>query len=100
MPHTLTKAAKKTLATIYKTYLTRKKSGSSKRSAVFFDASSADYKAMQPELDECAQELKSANYIKTFITGDFELTDAGIVFMENLPADTIREWLTLVAQFI
>ena len=100
MPYALTKTAKKTLATIYKTYLARKRSGNSKRSAVFFDASSEDYRSMQPQLDECMQELKNAKYIKTDILGNFELTDAGIVFMENLPAETIKEWLALVAQFI
>lgn len=98
MEHKLTKKSKRALANIYKTYLSRIKNGDQNSS--YFDAYSDDTKALDPIVSDSLQELSNAGYIKTDIVGGYALTDAGIIFMENLPVDTIKEWLSFVAQII
>lgn len=96
----LTREAKRSIAIIYKEYNNRRYSGQSKAQAVKFkdaDASKIEGLAFaQNNLDE----LKRAGLVKTFIYGDFDLTDAGIIYMEEKPIDTIKEWLSLVTSFI
>ena len=96
MDHTLTRDAKKALATIYKAYKSRRTNGESKSSAVYFDTESHHDAAVSDSL----AELSNAKYVKTDICGNYTLTDSGIIFMENLPIDTIKEWLSFSAQFI
>lgn len=100
MDHTLTRDAKKALATIYKAYKSRRASGETKFSAVYFDAESNDAAALDAIASDSLSELSNAKYIKTDICGGYTLTDSGIIFMENLPIDTIKEWLSFSAQFI
>lgn len=95
MGHTLTRDAKKALATIYKAYKSRRASGEAKSSAVYFDIESHD-----AAVSDSLAELSNAKYVKTDICGNYTLTDSGIIFMENLPVDTIKEWLSFSAQFI
>ena len=98
MGHTLTRDAKKALATIYKAY-NRARKRRSKSSAVYFDTESHDA-AIDAAVSDSLAELSNAKYVKTDICGNYTLTDSGIIFMENLPVDTIKEWLSFSAQFI
>lgn len=100
MDHTLTRDAKKVLATIYKAYKSRRANGEAKSSAVYFDTESQDAAAIDAAVSDSLAELSNAKYVKTDICGNYTLTDSGIIFMENLPVDTIKEWLSFSAQFI
>lgn len=101
MNHELTRDAKKALATIYKAYKSRRANGESKSSAVYFDTESHhDAAAIDAAVSDSLAELSNAKYVKTDICGNYTLTDSGIIFMENLPVDTIKEWLSFSAQFI
>ena len=95
MDHTLTRDAKKALATIYKAYKSRRASGEAKSSTVYYDAAAID-----AAVSDSLAELSNAKYVKTDICGNYTLTDSGIIFMENLPVGTIKEWLSFSAQFI
>ena len=90
MDHTLTRDAKKALATIYKAYKSRRASGEAKSSAVYFDTESHDATAIDAAVSDSLAELSNAKYIKTDICGNYTLTVSGIIFMENLPIDTIK----------
>ena len=109
MDHTLTRDAKKALATIYKAYKSRRANGEAKSSAVYFDTESHDAAAIDGveagkyevlAVSDSLAELSNAKYVKTDICGNYTLTDSGIIFMENLSVDTIKEWLSFSAQFI
>lgn len=99
MDHTLTRDAKKALATIYKAYKSRRASGEAKSSAVYF-TESHDATAIDAAVSDSLAELSNVKYVKTDICGNYTLTDSGIIFMENLSVDTIKEWLSFSAQFI
>lgn len=96
----LTREAKKSIAVIYKAYNNRRYSGQSKEQAAKFklseDNESEGLKAARKHLGE----LKRAGLVRTFIYGDFDLTDAGIIYMEEKPIDTIKEWLSLITELI
>ena len=100
MDHTLTRDAKKALATIYKAYKSRRANGEAKSSAVYFDTESHDATAIDAAVSDSLAELSNVKYVKTDICGNYTLTDSGIIFMENLSVDTIKEWLSFSAQFI
>lgn len=100
MDHTLTRDAKKVLATIYKAYKSRRANGEAKSSAVYFDTESHDAATIDAAVSDSLAELSNAKYVKMDICGNYTLTDSGIIFMENLPVDTIKEWLSFSAQFI
>lgn len=89
----LTREAKKALAVLYKEYSRRRKAGQRKDQAVFFDVCPEDIK-------EARLELKHAGRIKAFAYGGIELTDNAIIFMENKPVETIKEWLSFGAQLL
>lgn len=93
----LTKESRKVLKTIYDIYSDRRKSGQSKSAAMRFDASDA---ADIPSLADAAPELKKAGFLKRYITGNFELTDQAIIFMENFTKDTVLKWLEFGSNFI
>lgn len=88
----LTKESRRVLKAIYDVYLDRRKSGSSRSVAVRFD----DPMFGCPKFDgfeDAKQELSNAGLIKCYITGDFDLTDDAIIFMENFTKDSILKWL-------
>ena len=93
----LTKESRKVLKTIYDLYSDRRRSGQPKLAAVHFDGADA---ADVPGFADAAPELKKAGLIKRFITGDFELTDQAIIFMENFTKDTVMKWLEFGTKFI
>jgi hypothetical protein len=43
--------------------------------------------------EDAKQELSNAGLIKCYITGDFDLKDDAIIFMENFTKDSILKWL-------
>ena len=59
MDHTLTRDAKKALATIYKAYKSRRASGEAKSSAVYFDTESHDAAAIDAAVSDNLAELST-----------------------------------------
>lgn len=96
----LTKGAKKAIATVYKRYLDRIAYGENKKQAAFFDNEKSDHAELINSVQNDIQELKKVGFVKIGITGCVELQDAAIVYMENLAPETIKEWLSLIANFI
>lgn len=96
----LTKDGKKAIACIYKEYLRRKSEGQPKKQAIFFDSHDCSQREFISSIWEDVPELKKAGLIKVFITNCIELSDAGIIYMENKTADTIKEWLTIGGNLI
>lgn len=88
----LTRDSRRVLKSIYDIYRDRRKSGSSKSAAVYFE----DPMFGGPKIDgydDAKQELSKANFLKCFVTGGFELTDDAIIFMENFTKDSVLKWL-------
>lgn len=95
----LTRESRRVLKSVYDIYCDRRKNGASKSSAVRFD----DPTFGGPQIDgfdDARQELSNAGFIKCFITGDFDLTDDAIIFMENFTKDSILKWLEFGSNFI
>ena len=82
---TLTNNAYLIFTLIYKEYTNRIKKGISKSNALEFsierllEISNED----EDDIDFALEELKENNFIKLYITGDFELTKDGVNYMEN-----------------
>ena len=91
----LTKSAKKSLAILYKEYCQRIKSGVRKADARRIHA--GEYPA---ELLDDLKELREAGAIKVDMGENIDLENKAVIYMENLPADTIKSWLSFGAQFI
>ena len=95
----LTKESRRVLKSIYDIYCDRRKGGSPKSAAVRFD----DPMFGGPKIegfDDAKPELTNAGFIKCSITGDFDLTDDAIIFMENFTKDTILKWIDFGTNFI
>jgi len=73
----LTKESRRVLKSIYDIYCERRNDGKPKSSAVRFVDFDID------GLDAARNELSKAGLIICFITGDFDLSDKGILFMEE-----------------
>lgn len=95
----LTREAKKDLSILYKEYNRRRYAGLSKRQAIYFDPKMADHRKFINLVKRSVQELTNAGLIKTFILGDFELTDEAIVYMEEKPLGILKKLLSFIAQF-
>ena len=91
----LTKSVKKSLAILYKEYCQRVKSGVCKSDARRIHA--GEY---PEELLDDLKELREAGAVKVDIGKNIDLENKAIIYMENLPADTIKGWLSFGAQFI
>lgn len=61
MDHTLTRYAKKALATIYKAYKSRRANGEAKSSAVYFDTESHDAAAIDAASPTAWQSCQTRN---------------------------------------
>lgn len=97
----MTKDAKKSLAKIYKAYLERRSHGMDKLNSKYFD-STDDQKTLElaESVREDIPELKKIGFVKAYVTGQFELQDQAIVYMENVKAETIKEWLSFGSNLI
>lgn len=100
MAVSLTKDAKKTIARIYNEYLRRRSEGQGKMQARYFDNYDMAQRVFINSVWEDIPELKAQGMVRAYVTACFELTDSGIVYMENIKAETIKEWLSFGAQFI
>lgn len=89
----MTRAAKKSLAVLYKEYRQRINAGMEKAQAISFENCAED-------ILESRNELKTAGLVKVDILGNIQLTDKAIIFMEGKAWGTIKEWLSFGAQFI
>ena len=87
----LTKSAKKSLAILYKEYCQRVKSGVCKADARRIRA--GEY---PEELLDDLKELREAGAVKVDIGKNVDLENKAIIYMENLPADTIKGWLSFL----
>ena len=97
----MTKDAKKSLAKIYKTYQERRSHGMDNLNSKYFDPSD-DQETLElaESVREDIPELKKIGFVKAYITGQFELQDQAIVYMENVKAETIKEWLSFGSNLI
>ena len=97
----MTKDAKKSLAKIYKTYQERRSHGMDKLNSKYFDPSD-DQETLElaESVREDIPELKKIGFVKAYITGQFELQDQAIVYMENVKAETNKEWLSFGSNLI
>jgi hypothetical protein len=91
----LTKDSRKVMKAIYDRYCERRKNGESKSASVRFK-NEVDIDG----LADAKSELSKAGLITCFITGDFDLTDKAIIYMENFTKDTIIRWIEFGANFI
>lgn len=84
----LSKDADKALCLIYKEYLSRRKSGSEKRSSKnFFNREQWPAEFIEkdglPDFLDSLRELQNAGFVRRTMGGGFYLEDAGIVYMEQ-----------------
>ena len=100
-----TKDTSKVLTVIYKMYLERRKNGQSKSSAKNFDLEF--YKSIpclsswsEDDITDSLSELRKANFIKEYISGDFVLQDALIIHMENRFKNGLSEVSKYLADLI
>lgn len=101
----LTKDADKMLCCLYKEYLQRIKFGSSKTSSRRFKmeyTKSDDILSQWHDDDICTtrNELKRNGLLKVQISGNFELTDNAISYMENRFKSGIAEVTKYIADFV
>lgn len=94
----LTKDADKMICEIYSVYLERRANGiPKKQSKDFADQSHWPEKYrtawMSPDGKDTLKELKSADFIRYFIYGGFELNDKAVLYMENRFKNGISEVL-------
>lgn len=98
----LTKDADKAFCLIYKEYLikchTLSKTVSKEFSNDELDNVLCDFNP--DDLDDILNELKSANLIEYFITGDISLKSNGIIYMENRFKSGLKEITDFISKFI
>lgn len=101
----ITRSADKVICLIYKEFLDRRNSGASIEDARdFSDAfcmSLPKLSSMNPsDVETAFQELNDADYIKRYITGDFDLTNSGIIYMESRFGDNVKNVLDWIGKLI
>ena len=101
----LTKDADKMICFIYKTFLQLRKSGLPKSEARQFEedyfSTNKSFSSWHPDdYDETITELGRAGLIKLYVTGNFELTDLGIIYMENRFKNGLTELTDFISKFI
>lgn len=101
----LTKNADKVLCIIYKSYLSRQKSGASYDDAVYFEYDFYSTDKHLSKIEESAfnaalGELSNAGYIRRYIDGGFTLMPTAIADMENRFKNGLKEVLETVSGFI
>lgn len=100
MDHTLTRDAKKALATIYKAYKSRRASGEAKSSAVYFDTESHDAAAIDASR---LRQLGRAVKREIYKNGHLRQLHA-YRFRYHIHGEFVRRyhkgWLSFSAQFI
>lgn len=94
----LSKDATKVLCTIYKEYLSRIKQGVPKPNAIIFEI--RDITRLFPNIDISIEtsELSNNSLINQWINGEFELSQSGIIYMENRVGDTIDKIVDFISK--
>lgn len=101
----LTKDADKMICIIYKAFLEERKNGHSKSEARRFKGSALNefpiFSSWQAcDISDTLHELRSKGLVKIFVTGDFELSDSGIIYMENRFKNGFLEVADFVSKFL
>jgi len=101
----LTKDADKMICQIYKTFLELRKDGIPKSEARQFDenyfSTNKAFSSWAPsDCTETMLELDRVGLIKASVIDSFELTDDGIVYMENRFVNDIKEVTDFISKFI
>jgi hypothetical protein len=102
---TLTNDADKMICCVYRTFLQRRKNGSSKSVARYFydDYFKTDEKLsswIPADLDDTLLEIGRAGLVQVYIGGNFELTDLGIIYMENRFKNGLIEVVDFISKLI
>lgn len=101
----LTKDADKLICLIYKDFLQKRKTGSSKSNASYFGSSHNIHEKLCPELlfedvDDTCRELSRAGFINCLwadnIAYSVHLSDDGIIYMENRFKNGLAEVLDFI----
>ena len=94
--------ADKLLHAFFKEYLKRRKDKLSKDDAMSFECDKIRErlfpKWLPDDFTNAVCELSDANFLSLDIIGDFELTDAAIVHMENLPRNNASDIIDTVSK--
>lgn len=101
----MTKDAAKMLGILYKSYMSRRKDGESKRNARRFEdeyfSTEAPFSAMNSsDINDTRLELGCRGLLKNYIAGDCELTDDAIVYLENRFKNGLTDVLSFLSQFV
>ena len=101
----LSKDADKLICVLYKEFLNRRKSGTSKSDARRFRdgiiPTLSPISTWLPEdITDTMLELANADFLRITIGGDCDLTDVAIIYMENRFKDGLKEVMEFIANFI
>lgn len=101
----LTRDADKMICIIYKMYLERIKNGMSKTSSNdfeedFYKSDKLLSKWHPDDVTTTFLELGQKNFIRIFITGNFEITNQAIIYMGNRFKNGLLDVIDLVSKFI
>lgn len=95
MTTNLTKCSDKTICLIYKEYLNNNKKVFNTRN-IENDFPNVNHKDFRDSLDE----LKSINFIKLNVLGNYSLTSNGIIYMEQRFQDKIDKLIDYISKLI
>ncbi len=96
--------ASKLLRALYKEYLKRRKNKISKDGAMAFSSEEVKIqlfsKWIPDDFDNALYELYKAKLVRMDITGNFQLLNEAIVYMENLPKKNASDIIDTATKFI
>ena len=106
---TLTKEAEKTLCMLYKDYLVKRKAGSPKSLANYWDTSHVIHESLLPkwlfkDVDDTCRELSRSQMINCG-WGDnialcISISDSGMIYMENKFKNGLKDVISFLSNFI
>lgn len=101
----LTKDADKMMCCIYRTFLQRRKDGMSKPLAKCFEENyfltDSKLASLNPDdLSDTLCEIGRLKLVRVFIGENFDLTDSGIIYMENRFKNGLNEVLDAISKII
>lgn len=101
----LTKDADKMICVIYKSFLQARKNGCAKADARRFNKSALKgfpaFETWNPrDISDTLLEIGRKGLVKIYIGGDFELSDSGIIYMENRFKNGLLEVTDFISKFI
>lgn len=101
----LTHDADQMICYIYKTFLQRRSYGTPKSEARrfkdnYFDLHDTLSSWLYGDISDTLLELSRAGLVKLYIGGNFDLTDSGIIYMENRFKNGFNEVVDFITKFI